>query len=68
MRNLLGEAAASILDNHVKTMVDGPSMQDVLQQLFALAGSTNMMLPDVSFGGLSASEYANLQADLIITS
>jgi len=68
MRNLIGEPAVSILDNYVKTMVDGPSMQDVLQQLFALAGSSNMMLPDTSFGGLSAHDYANLQADLIITS
>lgn len=68
MRNLLGEPAASILDNYVRNIVDGPSMQEVLQQLFALAGSTNMMVPDTSFGGLSTSEYAKLQADLIITS
>ncbi len=68
MRNLLGEAAASILDNHVKTMVDGPNMQNVLQQLFAMAGSMPMPLPNASFGGLSTQEYAKLQSDLILTS
>lgn len=68
IRTLIGEQAASVLDNYILNMVNGPQMQNVLQQLVAMAGSMNVSLPDRSFGGLSVEEYSNLQADLIITS
>jgi uncharacterized membrane protein YkvA (DUF1232 family) len=65
IRNLIGEPGSSMLDNHIMTLVNGPSMQNVLQRLFAFAGSMHFPLPDTSFGGLSAIRYANLQTELV---
>lgn len=68
MRNVIGEPVVSQLDNYVRTLVDGPNMQNIMQQLFAYGSMMNNYIPEASFGGMSTHDYANLQSDLVITS
>lgn len=69
IRNFLGKDISSALDNYARTLIEGPDIQSMIQQLFAYAGNSAFMpIPDVSFGGLSAHDYANLQADIFLTS
>lgn len=68
VRFLLGEPIAATLDNSIRILIQGPSMQDIIGSLVSLAGASNVYLPGGSFDDHAIQQNVNLQMDLITSS
>jgi len=68
VRSLIGEPIASMLDQKVAEILQGPSSQDVLSQLIALAGSGSAFGGGSSFNDYAVKEQVDLQMNLITSS
>jgi uncharacterized membrane protein YkvA (DUF1232 family) len=61
-RNLVGEPFATMLDNHVATTLNGPSIEQNLQQFLGAMSQLNLAAgPDPIWGNASAAEIADVR-------
>jgi len=61
-RNLVGEPCATMLDNHVSTTLNGPNIDQNLQQFLGAMSQFNLAAgPDPIWGNASASEIADVR-------
>jgi uncharacterized membrane protein YkvA (DUF1232 family) len=61
-RNLVGEPCATMLDNHVSTTLNGPNIDQNLQQFLGAMSQLNLAAgPDPIWGNASASEIADVR-------